>query len=70
MELGIAFEGNLVFSEEAMGNSRKPTRWKPGSLCLDPVLLLFCWLSRGAHSSAASYKWKAGILDLIGPLSP
>lgn len=23
MELGIAFEGNLVFSEEAVGNSRK-----------------------------------------------
>ena len=23
MELGIAFEGNLVFSEETVGNSRK-----------------------------------------------
>ena len=68
MELGVAFEGNLVFSEEAVGNSRKSTRWKPGSLCLDPVLLLLYWLSCGAHSSGCfSYKWKAGILDLIGP---
>lgn len=69
MELGIAFEGNLAaFSEEAVGVAEKWTRWKPGSLCLDPALVLLCWLWCGAHSSGCfSYKWKVGILDLIGP---